>query len=169
MNLSSHRLKCVVYHRQYHVGTTPSDVPCLARRCRIEYREVKLRLRHNSIRLRLGKSEVELLRQGLECCEVIWFPRNEALKYCLMSSTRSTIHASLEGANVRIEVPKNDLIAWCSSEAVGISAEIYLQNAEPLRVLIEKDFRCLDSRLSEDQSDMFANPAETHSNCEPRL
>lgn len=37
-----------------------------------------------------------------------------------------------------------------------------------LQILIEKDFRCLDDRVEEDQSDMFENPLAEHLNCEQR-
>jgi hypothetical protein len=47
---------------------------------------MKLRLRHNSIRLRLGKSEVEHLPESPECRETIVFPGNYRLEYALASS-----------------------------------------------------------------------------------
>ena len=83
-----------------------------------------------------------------------------------MAGTGPIIRASFSGASIRIEIPAPELDAWCSSEQVGISAEICGSDAVSLRVVIEKDFRCLDLAVVEDQSDTFDNPLGKHSNCE---
>lgn len=129
---------------------------------------MKLRVRHNSIRLRLGKSEIERLRRGMECREAIRFPGAVLLEYTLEPSSGTAISASLAGSAIRIGVPERALAAWCSSDRVGLSAEVPCEAAFPLQILIEKDFRCLDDRVEEDQSDMFENPLAEHLNCEQR-
>lgn len=133
---------------------------------KLQSRKMKLRLRHNSIRLRLGRSEVERLRQGMNCHEAIRFPGNQPLEYTLASSAGATISAVLEGATIRIGVPAEELATWCASDQVGMSSEISLPGAGVLSVLIEKDFRCLDVRVTEDQSDTFKNPMDEHPGCE---
>ena len=127
---------------------------------------MKLRLRHNSIRLRLRKSEVERLRQDGECREMIVFPRCQSLEYVLERSADTAITASLTGTIIRIGIPARDLAVWCCSDQVGLSAEIPLGEAAILHVLVEKDFRCLDGGESEDQSDTFDNPLTKHLTCD---
>src|SRR5262245_45412870 len=128
---------------------------------------MKLRLRHNLIRLRLGKSEVEQLQQGGECREAIHFPGGMRLAYAVVSSPTSTgIDATLGDSIIRIDVPEKELARWCASDQVGLSAEIPLPDGAPLEILIEKDFRCLDPLVPEDQSDTFDNPLARHAACE---
>lgn len=124
---------------------------------------MKLRVRHNSIRFRLGRTEVERLWQGLECRERICFPGNQQLEYVIQPSSSSTITALLLGQIISVEIPRHDLAEWCASERVGLCAEIAVPHHAPLQVLIERDFRCLDPAISEDQSDTFDNPLERHS------
>jgi hypothetical protein len=48
---------------------------------------------------------------------------------------------------------------------VGISADVDVSLGKKLDVLIEKDFRCLDPLVAEDQSDAFENPLEARVVC----
>jgi hypothetical protein len=128
---------------------------------------MKLRLRHNLIRLRLGKSEVEQLQHGGECREALHFPGGVQLEYAVVSSDISTgIGATFGGSIIRVDVPARDLARWCASDQVSLSAEISLSEGAPLEILIEKDFRCLDPLVPEDQSDTFDNPLARHTVCE---
>jgi hypothetical protein len=128
---------------------------------------MKLRLRHNRIRLRLGKSEVAQLQCGGECREEIHFPGGVRFIYAIRPSPTGTgLNATLCGSLIRIDVPEEDLVRWCTSDQVGISAAVTLSDSAPLEILIEKDFRCLDPLVPEDQSDTFDNPIIRHDVCE---
>jgi hypothetical protein len=58
------------------------------------------------------------------------------------------------GTIVKAVLPKQDVAKWARGPAVGICF------VEPrgLKAAIEKDFRCLDPRRKEDESDNFDNP-----------
>jgi hypothetical protein len=127
---------------------------------------MKLRIRHNSVRYRLGRSEVDRLRQGLECRETVEFPQ-DTLEYVIGPSDGQKIDISLEGLLIRATVPREQLVDWCDSDRVGLTTDVALPGAGSLVVLIEKDFRCLDPQFPEDQSDTFDNPLDTHVHCEP--
>ena len=127
---------------------------------------MKLRVRHNSLRLRLGKSEIESLSQGQQCREAIHFPGSGRLDYTLTASNDPEIRAWFAASAIRITVPSAQLTAWCASNQTGLSADIAAPGEPPLTVLIEKDFRCLDTAVTEDQSDTFDNPLEAHPNCD---
>jgi hypothetical protein len=73
---------------------------------------------------------------------------------------------TLCGSLIRIVVPEEDLVRWCASDQVGISAAITLPDSAPLEILIEKDFRCLDPLVPEEQSDTLDNPLIRHAVCE---
>ena len=127
---------------------------------------MKLRLRTNSIRFRLLRSEVDSLRTGKACHEVVSFPGDSHLKYSLVPSLTSTIQVSFADSALDVEVPRLELANWCESNEVGLSAQIPLPGGGKLDVLIEKDFRCLDNRDHEDQADTFDNPLISHPACE---
>jgi hypothetical protein len=118
---------------------------------------MKLRVRSNSFRLRLTKTEVSTLRCQGECAELIKFPGGASLAYSLHASESAAVHAEFEAGAVRIKVPRQDIAQWSTTDAVGIYATVDA-SGEALHVSIEKDFQCLDLSTHEDQSDMFANP-----------
>ncbi len=130
---------------------------------------MKLRILHNAIRFRLGRTEVDRLRRGIECREMIHFPGAQKLAYVIKPGPGTAISASLSDQVINVEVPGRDLEEWGASNQVGLSAEISVAGETPLQVLIEKDFRCLDPRDSEDQADTFDNPLEAHPSCDGPL
>ncbi len=119
---------------------------------------MKLRVRFNSVRLRLTKTEVSRLRGVGECTEFIRFPGGASLAYSLQAAECPAVDAEFKEGAVRIRVPRKDVLAWSATDAVGIYATVDAAGAA-LQVSVEKDFQCLDMSTLEDQSDMFENPA----------
>ena len=126
---------------------------------------MKLRVRRNSIRFRLGQSEVESLWLTGVCRETIDFPGGARLEYALLASNNGGIHAGFSDGVVSVSVPKDQLAAWRDTDQIGIRADLAVHAGGKLLVLIEKDFRCLDERVDEDQSDAFGNPARVPQSC----
>jgi hypothetical protein len=131
----------------------------------VAYRNMKLRIRNNSVRLRLGQSEVLRLRDFGECRETVDFPGGSRLEYVLFASEFSEVAVSFADGLVSIAIPASQLRAWQSPDQVSLSAEVPVRPGETLQVLVEKDFRCLDDHVSEDQSDTFENPLAAHMSC----
>ena len=48
-------------------------------------------------------------------------------------------------------------MTWASSDQVGIEGEQVIDNQTSLRILIEKDFACIDA-TDEQNADTFPNP-----------
>lgn len=121
---------------------------------------MKLRVRHNSVRFRLGKSEVEALSHAGECRESILFPGGAKLEYVLTASHNGNgqIGADFSNGVLAVTVPGDQVVSWHGSDRIGIAADVDLEQGQKLQILIEKDFRCIDERPDEDQSDTFANP-----------
>jgi len=116
---------------------------------------MKIRIKGNSIRLRLTKSEVHQLATLGKVSESTSFP-NGALNYHLISDTAvPNLSASFSDNEISIRMPKVWAQAWEKSDQVG--HEVTLENS--LYLLIEKDFACLDNSR-EDQSDNYPNPNE---------
>ena len=68
---------------------------------------MKLRVRHNSIRFRLGQSEVQALWKTGACREMILFPGGARLDYELVASGNGMLAANFSGGVVSVSVPKN--------------------------------------------------------------
>ncbi|MES2382025.1 MAG: hypothetical protein V4538_13345 [Bacteroidota bacterium] len=118
---------------------------------------MKIRIKGNSIRIRLSKTEVDnfALQGYLE--ERTQFIDN-ALIYALeASNTVSELSAKIDGAKITVQVPLLIANNWTSTEQVGFENKMSLGNEQSLFLLVEKDFVCLDNTF-EDQSDMFPNP-----------
>ena len=114
---------------------------------------MKLRLRHNSIRLRLTQTEVAQLRDAGAVEEHIEFERGQRLTYRILSnSDHETLTAEYRGGNILLTAPAPMVLAWANSAQVGMEA------AGPPRLTIEKDFRCIDPADAEDNVDTFPNP-----------
>ncbi|MDJ0941291.1 MAG: hypothetical protein QNJ00_16135 [Woeseiaceae bacterium] len=121
---------------------------------------MKLRIRDNSIRLRLMRAEVDLLRSSGIVTASTSFPGGRSLRYVVESSPASVKPAAFLSENtVTVRLPETIVLAWASSEQVSIGAEQHLDNGDRLKILVEKDFACLAPREGEDESDMYPHPA----------
>lgn len=127
---------------------------------------MKLRIRDNSIRLRLMRGEVDALkRDGIVSAQTD-FPGGRTLGYRLESSPASVKpEAFLSAAEVTVRVPETMVLAWASTEQVSISGEQQLVGGQTLQILVEKDFACLAPREGEDESDMYPHPKADEGNC----
>jgi hypothetical protein len=126
---------------------------------------MKLRVRHNSIRLRLSQSDITTLKTSGKCWEAIHFPGGSRLEYVLRASSGRETGVIFTTGVVSISVPEAELAIWHSTDQIGIQAAIEVRPGKMLDVLIEKDFKCLDERVTEDQSDMFENPLAARLSC----
>ncbi len=123
---------------------------------------MKLRIRDNSIRLRLEASEVRALAETGVVETVTAFPRGRRLTYAVESSPASVMPtARFSKKRVTVRLPESSVLAWADSDQVSIEGEELLDNGDVLRLLVEKDFRCLMPRPDEDESDLFPNPSAT--------
>lgn len=124
---------------------------------------MKLRIRGNSIRLRLTKSEVEQFSETGEVKETVEFglKENERFVYALISAeVVNSPTAVFENNQLSVFLPKWEAENWTQTNEVGISAEHPIGNDKFLRITVEKDFACLEERPGEDDSDAFPNPLE---------
>lgn len=121
---------------------------------------MKLRLQCNSIRFRLKRSEVEeFARTGRVEEKIISGNGDEGtFSYVLESvdSVSSPI-ATLKPRAMIVQVPPDAVMRWASTDQIGIEDEQLVDNQTSLRILIEKDFACIDG-TDEDNTDTFPNP-----------
>ncbi len=106
---------------------------------------MKLRLRENSIRLRLLQSEIKMLHDDGFVSEKIRFATQQTLTYTIRASEIiQEIAAQFENEEITIEVPKLLADEWTQTECVGLEGEQKIDGNLSLKILLEKDFVCLD-------------------------
>ncbi len=118
---------------------------------------MKLRMRQNSVRLRLTKSEVALFGETGYLEEAVVFPSG-TLRYVLQRSasagntgadtrgdTGADTRADFVNGSLTVTVSQATAAVWTDTAAVGIEA-----NSEGLDILIEKDFQCAHGPADED-------------------
>lgn len=124
---------------------------------------MKIRMSGNSIRLRLSQSEVRAFLEKGEVSDHVRFgPMPDAvLSYTLKQSHAAEIAASYSNNCITIHVPADQSDTWANSEQeIGIEHIVHFAANEngALRILVEKDYKCLAGRPGEDEQDNFPNP-----------
>ena len=117
---------------------------------------MKLRLKGDSVRLRLGPGEVErLVRTGSVAERTRFGPAT--LGYAVeVSTVAGGVSATFEAGTLRVTVPAAVARRWAgAADEVGIAADQDAGDGRRLTILIEKDFECLHG---EDADEAFPNP-----------
>ena len=121
---------------------------------------MKLRIKGNSLRIRLTRTEVEKFVHTGYLEEQTFFLENKFI-YALQSRNDINEMSALFDQNkISIFVPSKLLVDWPQNDIVGFNANMPLTTTDSLYILIEKDFICLDE-TTEDQSDNYENPNKT--------
>jgi hypothetical protein len=118
---------------------------------------MKLRIKGNSLRLRVTPSEVkQLLRHGV-IREYFQFTVNpkDRLTYAVISSLSGvTMTVAYQLGNITVTVPDIQLKKWARCEDVGVYADVALGDDDGISVAIEKAFACL-GRSDAENEDIF--------------
>lgn len=116
---------------------------------------MKLRVQGNSLRFRLTRPEVAQLHEHGSVEETTQFRAEGGLIYRVQRSVGGNgMQASLHNGIITLQVPEGAVEGWAASDEVGL----YAQDG-PLRIAIEKDFRCLTRPREEDGPDAYPHPA----------
>lgn len=118
---------------------------------------MKLRIKGNTIRFRLTKSEVAYFSEKNFIRESTNFGLKNFSYGMKVSDIAEKIGAEYEDNSITITIPTTLAKSWTDTNQVGLSEEMQVQDGKKLFILIEKDFKCLDE-VTEDQSDNYPNP-----------
>ncbi|MFN3393989.1 MAG: DUF7009 family protein [Candidatus Thermochlorobacter sp.] len=122
---------------------------------------MKLRIKGNSIRLRLSQSEVRRIAEEGRVEEVVEFGMlpHQRLCYAMQSDAEAAdIFATYENCAITVFIPEQMVRNWATSAQVGLEKEQIIGGGKTLKLLIEKDFQCLTARTDEDESDNYPHP-----------
>jgi hypothetical protein len=116
---------------------------------------MKLRIQDDSLRLRLTRGEVDDLSRGLAVERTVHFPGGRALRYIVTGSASAPgPQAELLEDAIRVSLPETQVRVWAGSDEAGMEGQ-----DGPIRILVEKDFRCLH-RDAGAEPDAFPNPLD---------
>jgi hypothetical protein len=124
---------------------------------------VKLRMKGDSLRLRLTRGEVQQLAQQGCVEERVHISAQGVLVYRIRRvPAQAALGATFDAGVIEIQVPDDTAREWCESELVTLDAVQHYGDVD-LRIVVEKDFACLASRSNEDESDNFRHPSDRSS------
>jgi len=112
---------------------------------------MKLRIKRNSIRYRLTKSDVKQLTEAGQLEDSVDFGSTK-LKYAIEITPNQELSTALLNNTVMLFMPRFMIDDLATTDRTGFE-----NNAGGLQLLVEKDFTCLDN-VAEDQSDNYSNP-----------
>ena len=121
---------------------------------------MKLRIKGNSLRVRVTPSEVaQLIRDGVirDHVQFTADPKDRLTYSVISSPSGGTTTVAYQRGNIAVSVPESQLKEWASGDEVGVYADVALGEDRRLAVAVEKDFACLD-RSDADNEDTFPNP-----------
>lgn len=121
---------------------------------------MKIRIKGNSIRYRLSKSEVTKLAETGYLEEQTQFPKNRFVYALQVSDNQQDLMADFTDNKISLFIPDRFVNDWPNNSIVGIDSRMTLTDTDTLYLLVEKDFICLDDS-TEDQSDNYENPNKT--------
>lgn len=118
---------------------------------------MKIRIKGDSVRIRLSKSEVDYFGKEGYYSDKTRFPIGEFEYGIISRHDISQMQAEFNSKGIFLLVPQHWAEEWVATQRVGFDSKVALPDGGELYLLIEKDFQCLDNTM-EDQSDMYPNP-----------
>lgn len=120
---------------------------------------MKLRIRGNSLRIRLTKTEVGTISTIGYLEEETNFGNNKLLYVLQRIDEGNVLSAAFEANTITMFVPSSLIHDWPVNNIISFDAHMPVDENKSLYLLLEKDFACLD-HTTEDQSDNYENPSK---------
>lgn len=120
-------------------------------------------MKNNSVRLRLTQTETARFAETGRVEETIEFGLEPYQKFIYAIETDTEIEeiqAFIENNRITVLIPKTQAETWTNTAQVGIENEQTIGGEKSLRLLVEKDFACLEPRKGEDDRDAYPHPLE---------
>ena len=120
---------------------------------------MKLRIKGNSVRLRITPSEMTRLLNTGRIEETVYFPADENARFTYAlehSEGMQEIRVRWSPQETVVCIPSDEIRRWAGAADVGLYGEVHTSHG-PLELAIEKDYACLDKSDAEN-IDTFPNP-----------
>jgi hypothetical protein len=122
---------------------------------------MKLRIKDNTVRLRVSRSDLARLVETGRVDSSIHFTGRAEDKWTYAIEMRSDIDSArlrYQPNQITVLLQDAETTAWAGSDRVGIYGSCRLGCGQSLEILVEKDYACLDMSDAENE-DTFPNPA----------
>ena len=120
---------------------------------------MKLRIRGNSVRLRLDRKDLGELLQAGRVDDSVRFGPGQTFTYSIVMGSAESDRPRIDyiAGNLIITINHDDIRAWHGSDRVGFDHQQPVEGGA-VRVMVEKDFACLDRPAGEEPDDAWAFP-----------
>lgn len=116
---------------------------------------MKVRLKDDSLRFRLTRTEVAQLGAGTMVSSQTRLNALQSLNFRLIPSELAEVEVHTEQLTISVRLLADAAHNWATTDQVSLVDEL-----AGLAVLIEKDFACLSPREGGDDDDCFVHPDE---------
>ncbi len=121
---------------------------------------MKLRIRGDSLRLRLSQGELQALAEHGRVADAVRFGPSNALRYALVRAAGANVlSADFADGAIEVRIAPEAVERMATTDDVGVSGVQVVDGGTTLALLVEKDFKCVVPRSGEQDSDGFPNPA----------
>ncbi|QDT54802.1 hypothetical protein Pan44_28400 [Caulifigura coniformis] len=122
---------------------------------------MKLRIKGNTVRLRVDRRDLEALLRDGRVIEETRFGATDDLCFSYMleiaGAPGATPVIGYRGGRFTIQIGQTTAIDWVQSERVGFESS-QQEDGRTIRLTLEKDFACLDRPAGQEGDDEFAFP-----------
>lgn len=118
---------------------------------------MKIRIKGDSIRIRLTQSEVQTLSEKGMIMDTTNFETSQFRYGVTLNNAIDNLKASFSDHTIMLEMPELEGRNWYSNDIITFDHTVKNTKGNELYLLLEKDFTCLDNTV-EDQSDNYPNP-----------
>ena len=111
------------------------------------------------MRFRLKRPEVQLFSQQQCITEALEFGAapNDQIRFVLERANNDQFAIMFQEHTIILQVPQQLVQEWTLTDLVGFEEEIETAKGKTIKVLVEKDFACLDKNDEENEG-TYANP-----------
>jgi len=120
---------------------------------------MKIRIKGNSVRFRLTKTEVDtfcktgLFEEQTDFGETLFKYRLKAIPQ------EELLNISFENNTITLYANEKEVKGWHKSSRISFEYSVKKNKSTAMLLLLEKDFVCMDATV-EDQSDNYPNPKD---------
>ena len=118
---------------------------------------MKIRIKGDSIRLRLTQTEVKALSENGKIYDSTNFGNQEFNYGVVLKKDIDNLNVSFKNNSITLEMPYINGKSWYANDIITFDNVLKTSKENELYLLLEKDFTCLDNTI-EDQSDNYPNP-----------
>ena len=124
---------------------------------------MKLRIKGDTLRLRLTQTEVKELSTGKDVVSQTRLDPVSTFTVSLTAWNLEVPSVELQDQTLQIQVPATHVGNWANSDDEGLEYRIENGSDSGLMLWVEKDFACLTPRA--DETDNFPHPGTANSKC----